>query len=407
MWSGQAQARKRGSAVPFRKSYLSLGYLNITSMASIHPKTTPIYQTSVFSFDDLNELELYFEQPGQRYMYTRYGNPNTDELAQEVNKLESGVGAVVTSSGMSAILAAILAVCKAGDHVLCAEEIYGGSSALLTQELTRIGIDVTFVPTGATYSLVDFVQPNTRLMLAETMSNPLLQVLDLKKLAEETKSHGIKLVIDNTFATPVLTKPLLLGADIVIHSVTKYLSGHSDVTAGVVACRGQEDLQRVQKVMMTYGLNLSPFEGWLAARGLKTLRLRMRQHCSNALRIAQFLQRHPKVEQVWYPGLEEHPQHELAKEQGQGLFGGMLSFRIKDNTDSVNSFMQALEQIPFAPSLAGVSTSISYPLGTSHRSLSPEQQEKLGITVGVIRLSVGIEEPEELIEELEQALAGI
>ncbi|NDK57029.1 trans-sulfuration enzyme family protein [Pontibacter fetidus] len=376
-------------------------------MPHIKPKATPIFQTSVFTFDDLNELELYFEQPGQRYMYSRYANPNSDELANEVNQLEGGVGAIVTSSGMSAILAAILAVCKAGDHVLCAEEIYGGSSSLLTQELSRIGISVTYVPSAETYSFDALVQPTTKLFLAETMSNPLLLVFDIKRLAEETKKHNIKLVIDNTFATPILTKPLSLGADIVIHSVTKYLSGHSDVTAGVVICKSEEDLQRVQKVMLTYGLNLSPFESWLAARGLKTLRLRMKQHCSNAQTIAEFLQQHPKVEQVWYPGLEAHAQHALAEDQGCGMFGGMLSFRIKDNAEAVNRFMQGLEEIPFAPSLAGVSTSISYPLGTSHRALTAEQQQKIGITIGVIRLSVGIEEPEELLTDLERGLSKI
>lgn len=376
-------------------------------MPHIHPKTTPIYQTSVFTFEDLDELELYFAQPGQSYMYTRYGNPNSDELAQEINKLEQGAGAVVTSSGMSAILAAVLTTCKAGDHVLYAEEIYGGSSSLLVQELSRMGLEVSFVPTADTYTLDKYVQPNTRLLLAETMSNPLLQVLDVQRLAQETKRHNIRLVIDNTFATPILTKPLVLGADIVIHSITKYLSGHSDVTAGVVVCRQAEDQQRVQKVVKVYGLNLSPFEGWLAARGLKTLRLRMKQHCSNALILAKYLQDHPKVDQVWYPGLADHPQHELAKQQGQGMFGGMMSFRIKDETAAVNRFMQALTHIPFAPSLAGVTTSVSYPLGTSHRSLSPEQQQKLGITVGVIRLSAGIEEPEELMVDLDQALEQV
>ncbi|MFD3000796.1 trans-sulfuration enzyme family protein [Pontibacter toksunensis] len=376
-------------------------------MSHIHPKTTPIYQTSVFTFDDLNALEQYFEQPGQSYMYTRYSNPNTDELAEQVNKLEGGAGAVVTSSGMSAILAAVLAVCKAGDHVLCAEEIYGGSSALLTKELTRIGIEVTLVPTDSMYKLQPYVQPNTRLLLVETMSNPLLQVFDIGRLAQETKQHQIRLVVDNTFATPVITKPLALGADIVMHSVTKYLSGHSDVTAGVIVCQQQEDLQRVKQVMMVYGLNLSPFEGWLAARGLKTLRLRMRQHSSNALAVANYLQAHAKVEKVWYPGLEEHPHFELARAQGHGMFGGMLSFRIQDDKEAVNRFMRGLQQIPFASSLAGVATSISYPLGTSHRSLSHEQREKMDITAGVIRLSVGIEEPEEIIADIEQALAQV
>ncbi|GGG28643.1 trans-sulfuration enzyme family protein [Pontibacter amylolyticus] len=377
-------------------------------MAQIHPKTTPIYQTSVFTFEDLNDLELYFEQPDQKYMYTRYGNPNSDELAEEVNKLEGGAGAVATSSGMSAILTAVLTYCQSGDHVLCAEEIYGGSAALLSQELTRMGIAVSYVPSDTLYTLKEFVQPNTKLLLAETMSNPLLQVVDLKRLAAETKRTGIKLVVDNTFASPVITKPLALGADIVIHSVTKYLSGHSDVTAGVVVAGTPEDSSRSKQIMRTYGLNLSPFESWLAARGLKTLKLRMRQHCTNAQALAEMLEQHPHVKQVWYPGLAQHPQHQLAKEQGQGMFGGMLSFKLKDDApETVNAFMQALQQIPFAPSLAGVSTSISHPLRTSHRSLSPAQQQKLGITLGLIRLSVGIEETEELLADLKQALAKV
>jgi cystathionine beta-lyase/cystathionine gamma-synthase len=374
-------------------------------MPKLTPKTTPIYQTSVFTFEDLNDLELYFEQPGQQYMYTRYGNPNSDELAEEVNKLEGGAGAVATSSGMSAILTAVLTYCQSGDHLLCAEEIYGGSAALLSQELTRMGIAVTYVPSDSLYTLGDFVRANTKLLLAETMSNPLLQVVDLKRLAAETKRTGIKLVVDNTFATPVITKPLALGADMVIHSVTKYLSGHSDVTAGVVVSGTAEDGERSKQIMRTYGLNLSPFESWLAARGLKTLKLRMRQHCTNAQAVAEFLERHPNVRQVWYPGLAQHPQHELAQEQGSGMFGGMLSFKLKDDApETVNAFMQALQHIPFAPSLAGVSTSISHPLRTSHRSLSLEQQQKLGITLGLIRLSVGIEETEELLADLKQAL---
>jgi cystathionine beta-lyase/cystathionine gamma-synthase len=377
-------------------------------MPKISPKTTPIYQTSVFTFEDLNDLELYFEQPDQNYMYTRYGNPNSDELAEEVNKLEGGAGAVATSSGMSAILAAVLTYCQSGDHVLCAEEIYGGSAALLSQELTRMGIAVTYVPSDTLYTLGGFVQPNTKLLLAETMSNPLLQMVDLKRLATETKRTGIKLVVDNTFATPVITRPLALGADMVIHSVTKYLSGHSDVTAGVVIASTAEDSERSKQIMRTYGLNLSPFESWLAARGLKTLKLRMRQHCTNAQAVAEMLAGHPNVKQVWYPGLSQHPQHGLAKEQGNGLFGGMLSFKLKDDQlETVNAFMQALQHIPFAPSLAGVSTSISHPLRTSHRSLSPEQQQKLGITLGLIRLSVGIEETEELLADVKQALERV
>ncbi|MBX0333096.1 aminotransferase class I/II-fold pyridoxal phosphate-dependent enzyme [Pontibacter sp. HSC-14F20] len=373
-------------------------------MAQIHPKTTPIYQTSVFTFEDLNDLELYFDQPEQKYMYTRYGNPNSDELADEVNNLEGGAGAVATSSGMSAILTAVLTYCQSGDHLLCAEEIYGGSAALLSHELTRMGVTVTYVPGDELYTLDGHVRENTKLLLAETMSNPLLQVADLQRLSAETKRTGIKLLVDNTFATPAITKPLHLGVDMVIHSVTKYLSGHSDVTAGAVVAAKAEDMERSKQIMRVYGLNLSPFESWLAARGLKTLNVRMKQHCFNAMAVAEFLSRHPKVKQVWYPGLAQHPQHKLAKGQGSGMFGGMLSFRLEDELETVNTFMRSLKHIPFAPSLAGVSSSISHPLRTSHRSLSPDQQQKLGITLGVIRLSVGIEETVELLADLAQAL---
>jgi cystathionine beta-lyase/cystathionine gamma-synthase len=369
----------------------------------IKPKTTPIYQTSVFSFEDLNELEAYFEQPKQSYMYTRYGNPNSDELAEEVNRLEGGDGAVVTSSGMSAILTAILTFCQAGDHVLCAEEIYGGASTLLSQELTRMGIMVTFVPMHSLHQLDSYTLKNTQLLLTETISNPLLRVQDIKRIAKECHRLNLKLIVDNTFPTPVMTRPLELEADIVLHSVTKYLSGHSDVTAGVIIAK-KEHVQRMQQIVMNYGLNLSPFESWLAARGLKTLQLRMRQHCQNALSLASYLEAHPKVKKVYYPGLPTHPHHQLAKEQGNRLFGGMLSFQIEDDAEKVNRFMRGLQNIPFAPSLAGVQTSISHPLRTSHRSLSPEQLQKLGITVGLIRLSVGIEDIEDLKQDLDQAL---
>jgi cystathionine beta-lyase/cystathionine gamma-synthase len=374
---------------------------------NIKPKVTPIYQTSVFTFDDLDELEAYFEQPSESFMYSRYSNPNNHELAEEVCKLEGGDGAVVTSSGMSAIFTAITIYCQAGDHVLCAEEIYGGSSVLLTEELSRLGIAVSFVPSEQIYDLAPFVQANTRVLLAETMSNPLLRVFDVRRLAAGCQANNLRLIIDNTFASPVLIRPLELGADVVIHSVTKYLAGHSDVTAGVVVAKGSDAAARAKQIMKHFGLNLGPFDSWLAVRGLKTLRLRIRQHSSNALLIARYLQNHPKVSRVYYPGLETHPEHELATTQGGGLYGGMLSFAIADTEETVNTFMQSLPHIPFAPSLAGVTTSISHPGRTSHRSLSPEKRNELGITLGVIRLSVGVEEPEALIAELEAALAAI
>ncbi|GAA4015885.1 PLP-dependent aspartate aminotransferase family protein [Hymenobacter fastidiosus] len=370
----------------------------------IKPKITPIYQTSVFKFDDLNELEQYFGEPGSRYLYSRNGNPNSDELAEAVNQLEGGAGAVATGSGMAAIFAAITGYCQAGDHVLCAADIYGGSSALLNAELSRLGITVSYVPFEQLYDLSRFVQPTTRLLLAETISNPLLRVADLRRLATECHAHGLKLVVDNTFASPILTRPLALGADITLHSVTKYISGHSDVTAGVVVAADAEVAARLKQIGVFYGLTLSPMESWLAMRGLKTLRIRMREHSANALAIARFLATHPKVRQVNYPGLDVHPQHDLALKQGAGQFGGMMSFLLPDDAEVVNDFMRRSQRFPFAPSLAGVDSSLSYPLGTSHRSLTSEQQQALGITVGLVRLSVGIEPVEELLADLAQAL---
>ncbi|WP_375438048.1 trans-sulfuration enzyme family protein [uncultured Hymenobacter sp.] len=374
----------------------------------IVPKITPIYQTSVFKFEDLNELELYFGEPGSRYMYSRNGNPNSDELANAVNLLEGGAGAIATGSGMAAIFAAIMTYCVAGDHVLCAADIYGGSSALLNLELSRLGIAVTYVPfEDLGGDLTPYLQPRTRLLLCETISNPLLRVVELRAAAVACHACGLKLVVDNTFATPVLTRPFDHEADLVIHSVTKYISGHSDVTAGVVVARAVEDASRLKQIGVLFGLTLSPMESWLAVRGLKTLRLRVEAHCRNAEAIAQFLQQQPVVKAVHYPGLREHPQHLLAASQGGQLFGGMLSFQLEDEAELVNQFMRATKRFPFAPSLAGVDSSLSYPLGTSHRSLTPEQQVDLGITVGLVRLSVGIEPISELLTDLEEVFAAV
>ncbi|UOG75854.1 PLP-dependent aspartate aminotransferase family protein [Hymenobacter tibetensis] len=372
----------------------------------IHPKITPIYQTSVFKFEDLNELELYFGEPGSRYLYSRNGNPNSDELADAVNLLEGGAGAVATGSGMAAIFAAIMTYCASGDHVLCAADIYGGSSALLNQELSRLGVGVTYVPFEVlAEDLTPYLEPRTRLLLCETISNPLLRVVDLRGAAQACHTHGLKLVVDNTFATPVLTRPFDYEADLVLHSVTKYISGHSDVTAGVVVARAAEDAARLKQIGVLFGLTLSPMESWLAVRGLKTLRLRVEAHCRNAEAIAKFLKQQPTVQAVHYPGLPDHPQHLLAANQGRALFGGMLSFQLEDEAEVVNQFMRAVKRFPFAPSLAGVDSSLSYPLGTSHRSLTQQQQLELGIRVGLVRLSVGIEPINELLADLEQAFA--
>lgn len=373
-----------------------------------HPKSPPIYQTSVFSFNSLDELEDYYAHPGQdgRYAYARIEHPNTDAFIGEVARLEGATGGVATGSGIAGLLAAVFATCEAGDHILCPEELYGGSVALLSTELNRFGIRTTYVPLADLYDLGRWAEPTTRLVLAETLSNPLLTVLDGPRLGAACRAHGIKLLIDNTFATPLLSRPLGWGADLVWHSATKYLSGHSDVTAGVVVARDEELVRRLRAVGSKLGLALGPFDAWLTERSLKTLRLRVRQHSENALAVARFLADHPAVAAVYYPGLPTHEGHPLAAEQfSGGWFGGMLSFRLKDDSAAAaDRFFRQTKLFPLAPSLAGVASSSSHPLSTSHRTVPDEMRRRLGITPGLVRLSVGVEDVEELVADAAAAL---
>ncbi|MFD1871747.1 trans-sulfuration enzyme family protein [Hymenobacter bucti] len=377
-------------------------------LTPIHPKVTPIYQTSVFKFSSLAELETYYTAPdhGGMYGYSRSEHPNSDELVAEVARLEGAAGGVATGAGLAGLLAAVLATCQAGDHVLCPAELYGGSVVLLSKELSRLGIETTYVPLDDLYDLGQHRQPNTKLVLAEVLSNPLLKVLDGPRLAQACREQGILLLIDSSFTSPVLTRPLDWGADLVWHSATKYLGGHSDVTAGVVVANDPDLNKRLRQVATNLGLMLAPLDSWLAVRGLKTLLLRMRQHSENALAVARFLAKHPAVAQVFYPGLETHPGHGLAEAQLlNGLYGGMLSVRLADDTvAAADAFVQRTKLFPLAPSLAGVASSCSYPTATSHRGLTEEQRRALGISPGVLRLSVGIEEPAELLADLAQAL---
>jgi cystathionine beta-lyase/cystathionine gamma-synthase len=377
-------------------------------LTPIHPKVTPIYQTSVFKFSSLAELETYYTAPdhGGMYGYSRSEHPNSDELVAEVAKLEGASGGVATGAGLAGLLAAVLAVCQAGDHVLCPAELYGGSVVLLSNELSRLGIETSYVPLADLYDMASHRRPNTKLVLAEVLSNPLLVVLDGPRLAAACQAEGILLLIDSSFTSPMLTQPLGWGADMVWHSATKYLAGHSDVTAGVVVARDPAINKNLRRLATNLGLMLAPMDSWLALRGLKTLRLRMRQHSENALTVAQFLADSPAVAQVFYPGLESHPGHDLAAHQLLGgLYGGMLSIRLADDTAAaVERFIQRSKLFPLAPSLAGVASSCSYPAATSHRGLTPAQRAQLGITPGVIRLSVGIEEVADLLVDLEHAL---
>ncbi len=367
------------------------------------PESMPIYQTSVFTFDDLDHLEDYFSPDSKSYLYSRNKNPNQIAFEEALALLEGAQASVVASSGMAAIAAAVLTFAKAGDHVLCSSEIYGVTGVLLEKELGRLGIDCSFVSFSELNQVREGIRSNTKVLLTEVVTNPLLTVMDIPALSKLAHDGGMKLVVDSTFTSPYVIKPLNFGADIVIHSATKYLNGHNDVTAGVVLS-DEQTIQRAREIIVTMGSTLGPFECWLALRGLKTFGLRLRQHCENGLKVAEFLFQHPKVEKVYYPGLPTHPTYSVGRAILHGNYGGMVTFKITDELDRINKFLRALNWIKIAPSLAGVATTISHPLKTSHRAWSSEKQQKWGITMGLLRLSVGIEEPEDIINQLEEAL---
>jgi cystathionine beta-lyase/cystathionine gamma-synthase len=345
-------------------------------------KVKPIYQTSAFSFSDLDDLEDYFRGKND-FLYTRMNNPNQDDFARGVAQLEQAPAGVVTSSGISAILVGILSVVEHGDHIVACEDLYGGTYQLLSDELKSFGIETSFVSFNDPSEIEKSIRPNTKLIYSESVTNPLLRVEDLNALVSLAKKHGLTTMIDNTFATPFVLQPYTQGVDLVVHSATKYLNGHSDVTAGVVV--GSEELiARAKSKMIHLGCNLGPFDSWLASRGLKTLSVRMERHLGNAQALANELNGTKGIKKVYYP--------EFVSEKGNGA---IVTIELDDKSD-VHTFFKSLDWVHIVPTLAGVETTVSYPLGTSHRSLPPKVCEKLGITKNVIRISVGIENAEDI-----------
>lgn len=356
----------------------------------IKSKATPIYQTSAFTFDDLDELEGFYQGEGN-YLYSRVGNPNTDELGQSIAALEQAPDGVAASSGLAAILAGVLAVVKNGDHIVAADDLYGGSFHLLKSELHNFGIETTFVPFTDLQKVESAIKENTKLLYTESITNPLLRVENLEDVIALSKKHKLAVLVDNTFATSLHLKPFLLGADLVVHSATKYIGGHSDVTAGVVV--GRKDLiAEARSRIVNLGANLSPFEAWLTCRGLKTLALRMKAQSENARLLAEKLRANDKVARVYYPF-----------EKGEKGFGAIVTIELGQNVDT-DLFFKSLGWVKIVPTLAGVETTVSHPLKTSHRALPPEAQADLGITYEVVRISVGIEHAEDIIAQFESAL---
>lgn len=356
----------------------------------IASKITPIYQTSAFSFNDLDELEGFYQGEGN-YLYSRVGNPNTDELGEAVARLEGAPSGVTASSGLSAILAAVLAVAKSGDHIVATDDLYGGSFHMLKEELKDFGIETSFVSFTNLELVEAEIKANTKLLYTESITNPLMRVEDLDAVVLLAKKHNLVTLVDNTFATPYHCKPYTLGVDLVVHSATKYIGGHSDVTIGVIV--GKEELiKKARSKVVNLGTNVSPFEAWLTSRGLKTLALRMKAQSSNARKLALALSANSQVERVYYP----------LEEDSEG-FGAIVTIKLSKTVD-VHEFFRSLSWIKIVPTLAGVETTVSHPLKTSHRALPPETCETLGITQEVVRISVGIEHADDIIAQFEEAI---
>ena len=368
----------------------------------------PIYQTSTFIFDSAEQGGRRFALEEAGYIYTRLGNPTTTVLEDKIAALEEGEAAVATSSGMGAISSTLWTVLKAGDHVVTDKTLYGCTFALMCHGLTRFGIEVTFVDTSNLDEVKNAMKENTRVVYLETPANPNLKIVDLEALSKLAHTNPNTLVIvDNTFATPYMQKPLKLGADIVVHSVTKYINGHGDVIAGLVITNKElaDQIRFVGLKDMT-GAVLGPQDAYYIIRGMKTFEIRMERHCKNAKKVVEFLNKHPKIERVYYPGLETHPGHEIAKKQMKD-FGAMISFELKGGFEAGKTLLNNLKLCSLAVSLGDTETLIQHPASMTHSPYTKEEREAAGITDGLVRLSVGLENIEDIIADLEQGLEKI
>lgn len=356
----------------------------------------PIYQTSTYVQEELGKHK--------GYEYARASNPTRTALERNLARLEGGRHALAFSSGMAAINA-LMTLLKSGDHVVCSHAVYGGTYRLFSQVLVNFGLAFSYVDTTCAANVERAIKKNTRMLYIETPTNPTMAISDLSEMSRIARARKIPLVVDNTFMSPYLQRPLEFGADLVVHSTTKFLNGHSDSIGGAVVLARQEDYDRLYFIQKSAGAILSPFDCWLVLRGVKTLAVRMEQHNKNAQAIADYLEPHPKVKRVFYPGLRSHPQHELGKRQMKG-FGAMLSFELGSREAAARLLRQA-KLCSLGESLGGVETLISHPVTMTHASVPLAEREKIGITEGLVRLSVGIEDVEDLIADLDRALTHV
>jgi cystathionine gamma-synthase len=360
------------------------------------PVASPIYPSTVYALPDLDALERISAGDEVGFTYARDGHPNAADLASRLAKMEGASWGLIASSGMGAMTATLLALLKSGDRVVASDQLYGRTAQWLGEEIARFGVTTSRVDVSRLDDVRAALATPVRVLLVETISNPLLRVSDLSRLAELAHSRGATLVVDNTFATPVLCRPLELGADVVVESLTKLIGGHSDVTLGAAFGNSVQLGATLAKTASVWGVPAGPFDCWLLLRSLPTLALRAKAAASNAQQLAQWLGQQSGVSRVIYPGLANHPDHDLAKRVMTGPSGNMVAFELVGGRQAVNGFMRRATGIPFCPSLGGTATTCSYPAGTSHRFVDKAEKARLGITDGLIRLSAGIEPFEEI-----------
>lgn len=368
--------------------------------------TVPIYQTSTFSFDSAEDGAQCFSGEKDGYIYTRIGNPTIKALERQVAVLEHGYDSVAVSSGMAAVTTIYMALLNAGDHMVSSAAVYGPSRVVMEQHFSRFGVESTYVNTADLSAIKAAIKPNTKLIYVESPANPTMDITDIRACAELAHSIGALLVVDNTFSSPYLQTPIDMGADVVFHSVTKFINGHADIVGGIIIAKGKEVYARIRGMMVNMGCNMDPHQAYLVIRGLKTLGIRIDRAQENAIKVAEFLENHPKIEWIKYPGLKSFTQKDLVEKQMKGP-GTMISFGLKGGLESGRKLMNNVHLAILAVSLGGVESLIQHPASMTHSKMSPEARQKSGIYDELVRFSVGIENVEDIIGDLSQALDKI
>jgi methionine-gamma-lyase len=364
--------------------------------------TVPIYQTSTFKFKNAQHGAECFAGESDGYIYTRIGNPTIKAFEDNIAALENGFGGIATSSGMGAVTSVYMALLGQGVHMVSTASVYGPSRGVIEQDFSRFGVEASFVNTSNPQEVRDAIRPNTKVLYLETPSNPTMELTDIEEMVKIAKEHDLIVVVDNTFSSPYLQKPLDMGVDVVLHSITKFINGHADIVGGVIVTKTEELYKKIRHAMVYMGCNMDPHQAFMVIRGVKTLSIRIDRAQKSAMEVAKYLEQHPKVAWIKFPGLESHPQHELAKKQMKG-FGSMISFGVKGGLEAGKKLMDNVKLCMLAVSLGGVETLIQHPASMTHAAVTPEGKIKAGITDDLVRFSIGIEDVEDIIADLEQA----